>query len=60
MTEIVLEKLLSEAVSLFVLSLVLFGVYRLTHQFIVVMSTHLETCCESLERIANAIESERK
>lgn len=55
-----LQIVIKEAVSLFVLLVVLYGVYSLTTQFIRVMSNHLETCCESLERIADAIEDKQK
>lgn len=60
MEQEILTTVIKEAVSLFVLLVVLFGVYKLTTQFIVVMSRHLEMCCESLERIADALENNRK
>lgn len=58
-TEII-TTVIKEAVSLFVLLVVLYGVYLLTRQFIEVMSKHIGDCCESLERIAHALENNKK
>ena len=56
----IVTTVIKEAVSLFVLLVVLYGVYLLTRQFIMVLSNHLETCCDSLERIADALHDKRK
>ncbi len=56
MSEQVVEKLMSEAVSLFVLAVVLFGLYKLTNRFLDVFSVHIERCCATLDRIADALE----
>jgi hypothetical protein len=53
----IINTVIKEAVSLFVLLVVLLGVYRLTTQFILVMSKHIDGFGESLERIANALEN---
>ena len=55
----VLDRILTEAVSLFVLSAVLFGMYKLTNRFIDVMSEHVGRFADSLERIADVLESQR-
>lgn len=52
----IIEQILNTSVSLAVLAIVLFGLYRLTHRVIDVLSLHIERCCESLERIADALE----
>lgn len=52
----VIEQILNTSVSLAVLAIVLFGLYRLTHRVIDVLSLHMQRCCESLERIADAQE----
>jgi len=57
MTEQIVSGLLSEAVSLFVLAVVLFGLYKLTMRFLDVFSVHVERCCATLDRIADALES---
>lgn len=49
-----------EGVSFAVLLVVLFGVYRLTNRMVDVLSLHIERCCDSLERIADALEEQRK
>jgi len=54
------EKLISSSVELAILFAVLFGMYRLTLRVIDVLSGHVERCCESLERIADALETRRK
>lgn len=55
-----LSKLISEGVSLAILIVVLYGIYRLTDRFIGIMAEHLERCCESLERIGDELRSIRK
>ena len=57
MSEQFFESLLSEAVSLFVLAVVLFGLYKLTNRFLDVFSQHIERCCATLDRIADAQET---
>jgi len=52
--------IIKEAVSLFVLLVVLYGVYLLTRQFINIMGDHIGNCCDSLDRIANALDDKRK
>lgn len=54
-----LMPMLKEGVSLTILLAVLFGVYRLTNRMVDVLSGNIERCCESLERIADALK-ERK
>lgn len=56
----IVNNLVSEAVSLFVLSAVLFGLYRLTNRFLDVFSSHVERCCSTLDRIADALENSRE
>jgi hypothetical protein len=56
----ILQTVIKEAVSLFVLLVVLYGVYLLTKQFIAIMSEHFASCCDSLDRIADALDRERK
>lgn len=62
MEPVILEQILNTSVSLGVLAVVLMGVYKLTNRMIDVTSKHIDRCCESLERIADALEdlSERK
>lgn len=48
-----------EGVSFAVLLAVLFGVYRLTNRIIDVLSEFLKKLCETLDRIADAIERKR-
>lgn len=52
--------LVSEGVSFAVLVVVLFGVYRLTNRMVDVLSKSLETCCKTLDRIADALDERRK
>ena len=56
MESVVFEQIINTSVSLGVLAIVLFGLYRLTHRVIDVLSMHILRCCESLERIADAQE----
>ena len=56
MESAILEQILNTSVSLGVLAIVLLGLYKLTHRLIDVFSMHIERCCESLERIADALE----
>ncbi len=53
----VINTIFDTSVSLGVLAVVLFGLYRLTNKVIDVISTHVVRCCDSLERVADAIES---
>lgn len=48
-----------EGVSFAVLLAVLFGVYRLTNRMVDVLSKSLETCCKTLDRIADALERKK-
>lgn len=48
--------LANEGVSLAVLIVVLIGVYKLTNRVIEILLVHVVRCCESLDRIADAIE----
>lgn len=52
----IIDQILNTSVSLAVLAVVLFGLYRLTHRVIDVLSLHIEKCCVSLDRIADALE----
>lgn len=52
--------LVKEGVSLAILLFVLYGVYNLTHRMVDVLSRHIERCCESLERIANALQDGKR
>lgn len=56
----VINRIFETSVSLGVLAIVLFGLYRLTNRMIDVISIHILRCCESLERIADALESRIK
>lgn len=54
------DRIFETSISLGVLAVVLFGIYRLTNRLIDVLSVHIERCCESLERIADAQESKTR
>ena len=54
--QMIVERILTEAVSLFVLSAVLFGIYRLTNRLIDVICQDLSRFADSLERIADVLE----
>lgn len=56
----IINRIFETSVSLGVLAIVLFGLYRLTLRMIDVISIHIVRCCESLERIADALESRIK
>lgn len=51
----IVDRVFETSVSLGVLAVVLIGLYRLTNRMIDVVSIHIEKCCESLERIADAL-----
>jgi hypothetical protein len=52
----IVDRIFETSLSLGVLAVVLFGLYRLTDRVIDVISVHLRSCCESLERVADALE----
>lgn len=55
MDVMIFDRVFETSVSLGVLAVVLFGLYRLTNRMIDVVSLHLKECCETLERIADAL-----
>lgn len=56
MTPEILQTIVDNSVSLGILAVVLFGVFRLTNRLIDVMSMHVGRFADSLERIADALE----
>ena len=54
------RQLLQEGVSLFVLLIILVGIYRITNRMLDVVTVHLERCCEALETISDNLSGDRK
>lgn len=56
----VLAFVIRESVSLAILLAVLFGIYRLTKQFLALFLEQIENCCDELGRIANALNDKKR